>query len=293
MSKIIFIVFLLTLSACQPGKSGSFFSPIASKSSAAKEAQISYESGDFQKAEQQYSSLVKSYPKNAEYLLGLANTKRRLGDYDGANAEYEKLLWLNPQNVDALEGRGLILLEKGDNQKAIDQLTKVLEVDAVRWKSINALGVAFAAQNNHKLAVDYYTDALSLSDSNHSPVILNNLALSHAFLGDYRKAGELLNKALTQLSGGVSGSDKEKFKKTELNLSLVYGIQGRTDEAERILRKYFSEPQVYNNLGIYAHLANDNDLARSYINKAISSSPATYESAWDTLKRIEPLVSKE
>ncbi|MCH8323455.1 MAG: glycine--tRNA ligase subunit beta [Proteobacteria bacterium] len=84
-----------------------------------------------------------------------------------------------------------------------------------------------------------------------------------------------------------------KLKKVELNLSLIYGITGQMNQAESILRKYFDEPIVYNNLGIYAHLGDDNDLAHTYLNKALTSSPGIYESAWNNLKRIKPLTSPE
>jgi Flp pilus assembly protein TadD len=251
-----------------------------------KDAKTAYFGGEFAKAVEEYEGLVKSDPHNIRYLVGLADAKRRAGDIAGADQVYDNILRINSKNPDALEGKGLILLSKGQFEDAIEKFISVLEIDALHWKSLNGLGIAHSLTQRHPLSIEYYMSALQISGD--SPVVMNNIGLAYAFLKDYQHAEDYLNRAALRFAG-----DKEKLQRVELNLSLVYGIQEKMNEAEVLLRKYFDEPQVFHTLGIYAHLANDNDLAQTYLHKALSSSPGVYDDAWKTLKRVEPLVSKE
>ena len=285
---LLILMLAVPLTACQVGKRGfksPTFASIKAKTPMQIEAEKAYADKNFSGAITNYETLLQSDPNNPEYLLGLANSQRRKGDSDAAISNYEKIIMMNDKNVEALEGKGLALMDKSQFQAANDALMKVLEVDASRWKTLNALGVTSSLIGEHDLALDYYMSAMQMSSDN--PVVMNNLGLEHAFLRNYQSAIGFFNRALTRVGG-----DKDKTRQIDMNLALVYGISGKSDEAENILRKYMDEAKVYNNLGIYAHLANDNDLATSYLNKALTSSPDVYQAAWDNLKRIEPLAGK-
>jgi Flp pilus assembly protein TadD len=151
---------------------------------------------------------------------------------------------------------------------------------------MNAVGVAFDITKRPDEAQDYYKTALEVKPE--EPMVLNNYALSYAFQGNYKEAIATMKRAVVRLSKA-----EDKKRRAELNLSLIYGLAGMMEPAEVLLRKHLPEPLVYNNLGMYAHLANDNDLAQTYLHKAVMESPTFYQKAWETLKVVEPLVSKE
>lgn len=282
----IFII-VLALCSCQLHKGISpSLTSIPKAPSLLSDARKAYDNGEFKTAEEKYETLARSDRNNPIYYVGMGDARRRQGNYDKAIEAYKDALALDNKNADAIEGIGLTRLEQGKVKEAIESFMKVLEVDAVRWKSLNALGVAYDLSDKHELAMEYYESALALS--NDSPVVMNNMGLGHAFLGEYDDAIRVLNRAVSRF-----GASESKQKMAEMNLALVYGLAGRTSEAESILRKYLTEAQVYNNLGIYAHLANDNDLAQTYLNMALSASPEFYQSAWDSLQRVEPLVTPE
>jgi hypothetical protein len=71
-----------------------------------------------------------------------------------------------------------------------------------------------------------------------------------------------------------------------LNLALVYASAGKLPEARKIAEAYLSGPSLNNNLGLYAHLAKDDNLAKSYLNMALTESKTYYGKAWDNLEAI-------
>jgi Flp pilus assembly protein TadD len=58
------------------------------------------------------------------------------------------------------------------------------------------------------------------------------------------------------------------------------------DMAEDVAKPHLTKPQLYNNLGIYAELNKDKDLAKTYINKALTNTPVYYDRAWENLERL-------
>ena len=72
-------------------------------------------------------------------------------------------------------------------------------------------------------------------------------------------------------------------KQIDLNLAMVHGVSGDFDTARDVAGKYLEGPALDNNLGLYAHLAKDDSLAKSYLNMALTQSPTYYERAWENL----------
>jgi hypothetical protein len=58
---------------------------------------------------------------------------------------------------------------------------------------------------------------------------------------------------------------------------------GNMSAAQRIAEKHLPAGALENNLGFYAHLANDQELAKSYLNMALTGTPVYYERAWKNL----------
>ena len=245
-----------------------------------KQAQRALEEGDPGRASQFYEQLLGSKKGSAEekqrYRVGLAEALRRRGENDKALAAYEEILKKNPGDLDAQEGRALTLMAMGKSTDAGRIFSDIMEKDPKRWRTLNALGILFVTKNMVPEAMAYYTEALKYSPDN--PAILNNVGLSQAVDKNYPRAIEALEQA-SRLAG--SGARR---KQVDLNLALVYGASGDLDTAKEIASKYLQGPALNNNLGLYAHLAKDDQLAKTYLNMALSGSNRFYERAWENLE---------
>ncbi|MES2985104.1 MAG: tetratricopeptide repeat protein [Pseudomonadota bacterium] len=238
--------------------------------------------GDYKRAAQNYQLLVdgnKGTPEQVlRYKLGWADSLRRAGDYETALAMFEELHLQNPTNVDMAEGRGLTLMATGKVADAGRAFSEVIEQDPKRWRSLNALGILFVTKNMVPEAMAYYTEALAQSPDN--PAILNNVGLSQAVDHNYPRAIEALQQAAR-----VSKMPSQK-KQIDLNLAMVYGVSGDLETARDIASRYYEGPALDNNLGLYAHLSKDDNLAKTYFNMALSQSPTFYERAWANLDAV-------
>lgn len=248
----------------------------------ATEEQLAIEAsqkGDFKRASQFYEQLVGSRKGTPEeilrYKLGLAESARRLGENDRALAMFTQLSNENPANLDAREGKALALTATGKTAEAGREFAEIVEKDPKRWRTLNALGILFTSKNMIPEAMAYYTEALKYSPDN--VAVLNNVGLAQAIDRQYAAAIEALGQA-SRLS-----KNPAQRQQVDLNLAMVYGASGDLDTAGDIAGKYLSGPALDNNLGLYAHLAKNDSLARTYLNMALSQSPVYYERAWENL----------
>lgn len=239
-------------------------------------AEEAFKKGDYASASQYYNQLVQKNPKDMRFMLGYADSLRLDNKMANAREVYEKALELDPNSLDAFEGKGLTLMEEGKFDAAIGIFNTILARDASRWRTINAIGVALALTNRGDEAMQYYNAALEFEPN--SSIVLNNMGLLQALLGKHSDAIATLNRA-SQL---LRESDPRK-KQIDLNLALVYGISGQMEQAENTARPYLTQAALYNNLGFYAKLSHNQDLAKSYLTKALDSSPVHYEKAWKNM----------
>lgn len=236
--------------------------------------------GDYKKAAHFYQQLADKEPENITFKLQFAEAARRAEIFKPALDAYDTILTKQPDNMDALEGKGLTLLGKGDFDSAVDALDNVIKKDANRWRSLNALGVIFAGKGMQNEAIDYFTKALEISKNNVR--VLNNMGLSLAIQKATKDAIDAL-----QLASSLASKDEPNVKKQiDLNLALVYGIAGDMDMAEKTASAHLSGPALNNNLGLYAHLAKDDMMAKTYLNMALAGSPSFYNRAWSNLASL-------
>jgi Flp pilus assembly protein TadD len=236
--------------------------------------------GDFAQAAQLYEQALENQPENKEWALAMADNYRRAQQPDRAIAVYDALLKQDAQHAAALEGKALALMAKGDMDTPGALLEAVMKQDATRWKTLNAMGVLFSARGMQPEAQAYYQEALKHNPA--SPSITNNLGLSQAL---EKKSDEAI--ATLRRAAALAPAGSLDRKRIELNLSMVYAIAGKLPKAEAIARRYFDGATLNNNLGLYAHLARDDQLAKSYLNMALTESKTFYERAWDNMEIIE------
>ncbi len=233
----------------------------------------------YNRALQFYQQLLDKDKQNKTYLLGLADNLRRMGQLDEAAHYYNQILKLEPENLDALEGKGLCLLNRGEVEGASDIFQKVMAKDGKRWRTLNAVGIMFVMKGMPKEAEAYYIEAAKLKPD--EPAILNNYGLTLALSQKYDQAVTVLKQA----SDSLDRNDPEK-KRADLNLALVYGLAGDMDRAEEVAGRHLKEAALNNNLGFYAYLADNQELAKAYLNNALSGSPVFYEKAWKNLEIV-------
>jgi len=235
--------------------------------------------GDFKQAATFYKQVLEKRGDNMEAGLGLADALRRGGELENAIAVYDGIIAKDPKIIGAKEGKALALIAKGDFDTPTGLLEEVLKTDATRWKTLNALGILFSTRNLQPEAQQYFTEALKYHAD--SPPILNNLGLSQAMTKKYDEAISTLNKA-----SNLSASGSNERKRIELNTALVYASAGKLDEARATAETHLSGAALNNNLGLYAHLAKDDQMARAYLNMALTESKTYYAKAWDNLQEI-------
>jgi len=230
-----------------------------------------------------YSQLADKEPENAEYQIGVAENLRRIGEHDKAIARYNAILQKTPNHLTALEGKGLTYIAKAEFVKAGPFLEKVILQDPKRWRALNGVGLLFVAKGLPNEALSYFDAALQ--NNADSFVVLNNSGLTQALAGDYERAIQTLQRA-------TRSSDREKgeIRQAELNLALVYGISGKMDAAEQTALRHLPEEAVHNNLGFYAYLADNHELAKAYLNSALSNSKTFYKRAWENLESMDKIA---
>lgn len=242
-------------------------------------AQNAEKKGNFPQAVQIYQQMLERDQNNSDIILALADSLRRSGEYDKAISAYDDLIKKDAKNVAAKEGKGLALISKGDFETPTAIFEEVIKADGTRWKSLNGMGILFVTRNLYHDAQKYFEEALKQSPDN--VAVLNNLGLVQALNKQFGDAVQSLSKA--SANSAVDGLDR---KRVDLNLALVYATMGKLDEAEKISRIYLSGAQLSNNLGVYAHLAKDDQMAKSYLNMALTESKTYYGKAWDNLEAI-------
>ena len=238
--------------------------------------------GDYNRSAQFYQQLVSREKLTPEqklrYQMGMADVTRRMGKNEEALAMYEQLHRENPSNIDITEGLGLTRMANGKVSDAGVAFSEVIEKDPKRWRSLNALGILFVTKNMIPEAMAYYTEALNQSPDNSA--VLNNVGLSQAIDRKFPRAVEALEQ------GARVSKNAAQRKQIELNLAMVHGVSGDMETAREIASKYLEGAALDNNLGLYAHLAKNDALAKSYLNMALSQSPTFYQRAWENLDAV-------
>lgn len=289
MKKFLYFIMLAALSSCSNVQEAFNAKDILSKMEGPKvptvqetlaaNAKSAEQQGEWATAIQLYQQLLEKEPENITYMLALAESYRRIGQYSQAVAVYDMALGKNPGLIEAKEGKGLAFLSKGDFEAPITLFEDVMKTDKNRWKTLNGLGILFAARGLQPEAIQYFKQALTQSPGNTS--IMNNIGLSQALGSQFDLAADTLLQA-----GALATANGMDRKRIDLNLALVYAVAGKMENAQMIAENYYSGAQLNNNMGLYAHLAKDNQMAKDYLNMALTQSKTFYEKAWDNLQQV-------
>lgn len=241
--------------------------------------------GNYPRAISFYKQLLDSDGENVDYALNLGRNLRKSGEYGAAEQIYSQILEKKPDSIEALEGRGLAVMSLGEFKQAGKIFAQVMAKDAKRWKTLNALGVLFATKSMFDEADAYFNEGLNYSANN--PAVLNNMALAQAMAQRY---GEAVRTGKRAASKAQSSTQR---KQIELNLALIHAAGGDLMGAEKVAAKYYEGAQLKNNMGLYAYLANDDALAKGYLNSALAGSSEYYQRAWDNLNALNQTSERD
>jgi tol-pal system protein YbgF len=300
LSKVLIFLFALIVSACSstPTKEtpsedsyDSLYSG-SSKDKTANEAAIAAETpeeaverGDeaFRKGQHdialyEYVEALKLSGGDTETLNKVGDVHYTLGDMDNAGQAYKASLDLEDDDQHALQGLGLTQLRTRDYEQARINLGKALEINPGLWHAHNGMGTIADIEGDYATAIEHYQAALRLNPR--SAQILNNLGYSEYLSGNWHAAMMRFVQAVNIDPG---------FERAWYNIGLMYTRQGNYEDAFVAFRNVLGTPQAYNDIGYICMMDGYYDVAESYFNKAVKSSPSYYLKAHENIDRLERL----
>ena len=155
-----------------------------------------------------------------------AQALRELGQFDQAAETAQGVLTVQPANIDAMLEVGRAHIARGQAFYGINALEQARAAAPRDWRPLSLLGVAYQQVRRGDDAKAAWTEALRLSPDN--PDVLTNAAIARMGEGDAASAEILLRRAAAQPGATL---------KVRQNLALSLGLQGKTAEAEAILRR--------------------------------------------------------
>ncbi len=207
-------------------------------SSLTRIADSSFEAENYQPALDLYLRAYKKKPDDAT-LEKIAVTFKRMGNAQASYQAYAMLHQKNPKNSLYLKNLAQAAFYAEDFQASQKYYQDLLQLDSSDGNHLGA-GVVEDVLGNHDAAQDHYRQVIQ-----HSPRNLNaknNMGLSLLLQGKVTEAESTL-KALTQRA-----DSEPRF---DINLALVYGVSGKSAQAQPLLEKYLSQDQVASTLQFY------------------------------------------
>ena len=267
-------LFILLILACQPLKNDSITRHSQKDHNAnIEEAQKAFELKQFEAVKQILFNHSSDQTLPNYTAIILADSQRLTGENQAAINTYDEVLTKDETNILAMEGKAIALMNIGQLEEAKLLLQNSFAVDASRWRSLNALATIFMLEEQPENAMEYFDMALQIAPNNIQ--ILNNIGMSYLLLGQYDIALETLRDAHS------NASSSSITKKLAFNLALAYGFNQEFDAAKKILKPYLDSAEIDNNLGYYAKLTNNPDIAKTYFSQALSKQSVFYEKAWN------------
>lgn len=156
----------------------------------------------------------------------LAEALRQLGQHEQAVTIAQQVLVTQPTNVDAMLEVGRAHIARGQAFYGIAALEQAKALAPNDWRPLSLLGVAYQQVRRADDARSAWNEALRLSPDNAE--VMNNAAMAQMTGGDPAGAETLLRRAVAQPGASLQ---------MRLNLAMALGFQGKTSEAEQIIRR--------------------------------------------------------
>ena len=181
---------------------------------------------DLQKATEYWGKQYEKNPGDAQAAINYVRNLKALGAKPQALQVIQQAYSNHPNNKGIASEYGRLALEQDQISLAEKLLEQADDPVAPDWKTISARGTVLAKQNKYRDAIAQFERARALAPDQAS--ILNNLALAYAMDGHPEKGEPLLRQA---------AADKNADAKIGHNLSLVLGLEGKSEDAKAVMVK--------------------------------------------------------
>src|SRR6202171_2050774 len=246
-------ILVLGLCSCQTAATSDITGSLGEKTEASRGV-------DPRREVESYRDRFRANPKDADAALQYAKALRAAGQQAQAVAVLEQATIAQPGNQALLAGYGRALADNGNFQQAFDVLSRAHTPDDPDWRILSAQGAVLDQLGRFDEARQYYASALKIVPE--EPSVLSNLGLSYVLSKDLPKAEETLRRAV-----GRADADP----RVRLNLALVVGLQGRSAEAESIVKADRPPEEAAANVAFLKRLLSRKATART----EADSKPAT------------------
>jgi tetratricopeptide (TPR) repeat protein len=146
------------------------------------------------------------------------------GRLDKAEAAYRKVLAIDSENIRAIFSLGIAYLKRENTEDAGEIFGKIMSLDLAfgpeHTHLFNEFGIRMRKAGMREAALSYYRKAVALNDLDEH--LYFNMARIHVETGDYRGAGECLDKAL-EINPGFAVA--AKMRKSVARLAGMSGGQ--------------------------------------------------------------------
>lgn len=227
---------------------------------------------------------VKKDPNNVSAAIALARTYDLMQKADAAENIYLSVIKNEPNNWETYQGYGYFLVRHGRHDEAIKIYREVLKLTPENIIAFTNLGASYLFIGDFKNAVDVLDKALALAPSD---TAYSNLGAAYYYLGDFEKAVEQYQQALD-----LSPSNLDYLN----NLADAYFfIEDKRDISDDYRRRvqFLAEREIHDNpssisgyiyLAIsYAHFG-DIAEAKNALKKAVELDPGYYFADYVCLK---------
>jgi arylsulfatase A-like enzyme/Flp pilus assembly protein TadD len=139
------------------------------------------ETGQFQKAKEEFLQALKMDPNNAIAWNNLGNAYRALDELDNAETAYKKAIALSPHYAYPENGLATVLVKRNNQREAIPHFEKAIQLDPKFFEVYLNLGIAFHSLNEQERAKTLYLAFLKMApdwmeqEKRNAQILLNQL----------------------------------------------------------------------------------------------------------------------
>jgi TolB-like protein/AraC-like DNA-binding protein/tetratricopeptide (TPR) repeat protein len=215
-----------------------------------------------------FENALRIDPEYVIAILGKAIALVKLSEYDSSMVYYQKVLMIDRDNSSALGGIGGIYMYQNAPDSALAYFDKAIESnpngEQAFWNYLGAGQVEFMYRNNIIKALSYYQKAFNLGGDSW-PEIHNNISQLFSSLGDYKRAFEYMQTA-------VSLTSSCNYARSSL---AILTAQGKFDEAFTFIDsigRITDCQQMCDMMRFYTFLEKQSfEEAESFLGKAVKS----------------------
>jgi serine/threonine protein kinase/lipopolysaccharide biosynthesis regulator YciM len=199
---------------------------------------------DNKKAVEAYENLAKTLPDNSDVEYALGNLYVDTGDYEKARQQFGRILQSDPKNIKALWQMGVVEIRQNNPQGALDPLNKgislAIQVDNQEQRALllQALGVSYRLMNKPDEAMRSYKESMEINRrlglKRLLAVNLVEMGLVQSTLGKPDEALASFDQALKiQKEIGI----KKEVGDTLIDMATVYQDRAQYDQALQSLKE--------------------------------------------------------